>query len=100
MDYAVNLAVTTMPSKATDFESRRFQLHGRRQFFIRTHNETLSVAAMRVNNEDCPGLYPVIRNSLVGLAPYLGKFRALNQIGEFHCHSFFSELRPLPVVVQ
>jgi hypothetical protein len=43
---------------------------------------------------------PAIRNSLVGLAPYLGKFRALNQIGEFHCHSFFSELRPLPVVVQ
>ena len=42
----------------------------------------------------------IIRNSLVGLAPYLGKFRALNQIGEFHCHSFFSELRPLPVVVQ
>ena len=56
--------------------------------------------AMNANNEDCPGLYPVIRNSLVGLAPYLGKFRALNQIGEFHCHSFFSELRPLPVVVQ
>ena len=43
---------------------------------------------------------PVIRNSLVGLAPYPGKFRALNQIREFHCHSFFSELRPLPVVVQ
>ena len=61
---------------------------------------TFPVVAMCVNNEDCPGLYPVIRNSLVGLAPYLGKFRALNQIGEFHCHSLFSELRPLPVVVQ
>src|SRR5438128_504487 len=70
------------------------------QFFIPAHNETLSVVAMRVHNPDCPGLYPVIRNSLVGLAPYLGKFRALNQIGEFDCHSFFSELRPLPVVVQ
>src|SRR6266513_5532225 len=48
---------------------------------------------------ECAGV-PVIRNSLVGLAPYPGKFRALNQIGEFHCHSFFSELRPLPVAVQ
>ena len=25
--------------------------------------------AMNINNEDCPGLYPVIRNSLVGFAP-------------------------------
>jgi len=39
-----------MPSKATDFGSRRFQLHGRRQFFIRMHNETLSIVAMRVCN--------------------------------------------------
>ena len=77
-----------------------FKFNKRAELLVRAHNETLSVAAMRVNNEDCPGLYPVIRNSLVGLAPYLGKFRALNQIGEFHCHSFFSELRPLPVVVQ
>ena len=78
---------------------RPFQFRERCQLFIRPHNETLSVAVC-VNNEDCAGLYPVIRNSLVGLAPYLGKFRALNQIEEFHCHSFFSELRPLPVVVQ
>jgi hypothetical protein len=56
VDYAENLAVTTMPSKATDFGSRRFQLHGRRQFFIRTHNKALSVAAMRVNNPDCSSL--------------------------------------------
>jgi hypothetical protein len=27
------------------------QLHKRGQFFIRTHNETLSVIAMRVSNE-------------------------------------------------
>jgi hypothetical protein len=77
-----------------------FEFQKRSQLFNRTHNETLSVVAMCVRNEDCPGLYPVIRNSLVGLAPYPGKFRALNQIGEFHCHSLFSELRPLPVVVQ
>jgi hypothetical protein len=30
-----------------------FQLHKRRQLFIRTHNETLPVAAMRVSNPDC-----------------------------------------------
>ena len=30
----------------------RFQFHKRSQLFIRTHNETLSVA-MRVNDPDC-----------------------------------------------
>jgi hypothetical protein len=30
----------------------RFQFQKRRQFFIRTHNETLSVATMRVSNPD------------------------------------------------
>jgi hypothetical protein len=29
------------------------QFHKRRQLFIRTHDETLSVAAMRVSNPDC-----------------------------------------------
>jgi hypothetical protein len=29
-----------------------FQFHKRSQFFIRVHNETLSVAAMRVSNPD------------------------------------------------
>jgi hypothetical protein len=33
--------------------NRRFQFEERRQLFIRTHNESLSVIAMRVNNEDC-----------------------------------------------
>ena len=68
--------------------------------FIRMHDEPLSVVVVCVNNEDCPGLYPVIRNSLPELAPYPGKYRALHQIGASHCHSLFSELRPLPVVVQ
>ena len=31
---------------------RRFQFHKRSQFFIRTHNETLSVVAVRVSNPD------------------------------------------------
>jgi hypothetical protein len=54
----------------------------------------------RLGNHQGINNVPVIRNSLVGLARYLGKFRDLNQIEEFHCHSFFSELKPLPVVVQ
>jgi hypothetical protein len=31
----------------------RFQFKKRRQLFIRVHNETLSVVAMCVGNEDC-----------------------------------------------
>ena len=33
--------------------NRRFEFHERSQLFLRTHNETLSVAAMGVCNEDC-----------------------------------------------
>jgi hypothetical protein len=32
--------------------NRRFKFHKRSQLFIRADNETLSVAAMRVSNED------------------------------------------------
>jgi hypothetical protein len=32
--------------------NRRFQFQKRRQLFIRPHNETLPVVAMRVSNED------------------------------------------------
>jgi hypothetical protein len=32
---------------------RRFEFQKRRQFFIRTHNETPSVAAVCVCNPDC-----------------------------------------------
>jgi len=34
-------------------QNRRFQFKKRSQLFIRTHNETLSVAPMRVCNEHC-----------------------------------------------
>jgi hypothetical protein len=34
-------------------ENRRFEFQKRSQLFIRVHNETLSVAAMRVCNPDC-----------------------------------------------
>jgi hypothetical protein len=33
--------------------NRHFQLQKRSQLFIRSHNETLSVAAMCVNDPDC-----------------------------------------------
>jgi hypothetical protein len=32
---------------------RRFEFQKRRQFFIRTHNETLSVIAMGIRDKDC-----------------------------------------------
>jgi hypothetical protein len=38
---------------STDGSNCRFQFDKRSQFFIRTHNETLSVVAVRVNNPDC-----------------------------------------------
>jgi hypothetical protein len=31
----------------------RFEFHKRGQLFIRTHNEPLPIAAMRVSNPDC-----------------------------------------------
>jgi len=41
--------------------NRPFQFNKRGQLFVGVHNETLSVAAMRVNNPDCS---PVGINSL------------------------------------
>ena len=38
---------------ALDGTNHRFQFHKRGQLFIRTHNETLSVIAMCVSNENC-----------------------------------------------
>jgi hypothetical protein len=37
---------------AADSANRRFKFHKRSQYFIGTHNETFSVAAMRVGNPD------------------------------------------------
>jgi hypothetical protein len=36
----------------SQFSNRRFQFNKSRQLFIRTHNEALIVATVRVNNED------------------------------------------------
>jgi len=36
----------------TNWTNRRFQFEKRSQFFIRVHNETFCVAAMRVRNPD------------------------------------------------
>jgi hypothetical protein len=38
--------------------NRRFEFNKRRQFFIRTHNEALIVAAMGVSNEDRSSALP------------------------------------------
>jgi hypothetical protein len=40
----------------TILANRRFQFQKRSQLFIRAHNETLSVVAMRVSNPDCSSL--------------------------------------------
>jgi len=39
--------------RLADRANRRFKFHKRSQHFIRLYNETLSVVAMRVSNEDC-----------------------------------------------
>ena len=48
--------IRTRPNKAMQptacRSNRRFQFH-KRQLFIRTHNEPLSVTAMGISNEDC-----------------------------------------------
>jgi hypothetical protein len=51
-EFGKNLAnVSRHFAASTD---RRLEFHKCSQLFIRTHNETLSVAAMCVNNPDCP----------------------------------------------
>jgi hypothetical protein len=50
-EFGRNLASLSMQKPATP--NRRFQFQKRRHLFIRTHNETLSVIAMRVSNPDC-----------------------------------------------
>jgi hypothetical protein len=41
-----------MPQTITRAANRRFKFDKRSQLFIRSHNETLSVAAMCVGNKD------------------------------------------------
>ena len=41
-----------VPAADTEFVSRQLQFYKRSQLFLRVHNETLSVAAMRVGNPD------------------------------------------------
>jgi hypothetical protein len=39
---------------STALPHRRFEFHKRSQLFIRSHDVTLSVIAMRIDNPDCP----------------------------------------------
>jgi hypothetical protein len=50
-DFGKNLANPSNQFTAT--ANHRFEFQKRRQLFIRAHNETLSVVAMRVCNPDC-----------------------------------------------
>jgi len=47
--------------------NHRFKFDKRRQYFIRTDNEALLIAAMRVSNEDYPpvGVHPETKRDLV-----------------------------------
>jgi len=45
--------IFTAPAPVFLSQNRRVEFEKGGQLFIRTHNETLSVAAMRVNNPDC-----------------------------------------------
>jgi hypothetical protein len=50
-------SLKNLPTRQADSpHSRVAQFLKRRQLFIRVHNETLSVAAMRVSNPDCSPL--------------------------------------------
>jgi hypothetical protein len=49
-EFGRNLA--SLSRQFTASADRRFEFLKRSQLFIRTHNETLSVTAMRVNNPD------------------------------------------------
>jgi len=43
----------SLSSQFATSADRRVEFHKSRQFFIRTHNQTLTVAAMCVCNKDC-----------------------------------------------
>jgi len=49
-EFGKNLAYLSI--KLASSANRRFEFEKRGQLFIRTHDEPLSIAAMRVNNED------------------------------------------------
>jgi hypothetical protein len=42
-----------MQFKSLTHANRQFQFYKRSQLFIRSHNEALTVAAVRISNEDC-----------------------------------------------
>jgi len=48
-----NAANHVLPANRWPGANRQFGFQKRSQLFIRTHNETLSIAAVCVSNEDC-----------------------------------------------
>jgi hypothetical protein len=71
--------------------SRRFQFHKRGQLFIRTHNVTLSVVAVRINNPDCSPFAINRRDDSpapTGFAEIVGVIRGFLKKKEKSRHSF------------
>ena len=66
--------------------SRRFQFQKRRQLFVRTHNETLPVVAMRIRNPDrspvgvISGVRPVSTPLAQSSRVYLAVSRRISRI--------------------
>ena len=56
--------------------NRRFQFHKRGQLFIRMHNETLSVVAMRISKSDCSTVESIAETQLQ-LQPALLRLSAM-----------------------
>jgi hypothetical protein len=60
--------------------NRRFQFRKSSQLFIRTHNEALTVAAMRVSNEDCAPVavyaetQPQLQSDLLRLSAVISQY--------------------------
>lgn len=53
VEEVAGLGITTLSQQFAASVDYRFEFQKCSQLFIRMHNETFSVAAMRVSNEDC-----------------------------------------------
>jgi hypothetical protein len=51
---AVNSTGTFYPARCYELPIRRFQFQEGSQHFIRVHNKSLSVVAVRINCPECP----------------------------------------------
>ena len=73
------LHTATTKNNVLSAVNRRFEFQKRSQLFIRTHNKTLSVGAVRVNNEDRSPVAIHDCNAFLKLQSALLRFSALNR---------------------